>query len=48
MRPGGGEVSAESIGQTAFLGVAWLRGAKLSPAGTAGGHHGPKAKILPK
>jgi len=28
-------VSAESIGETAFLVVAWPRGAKLSSAGTA-------------
>src|SRR5271167_4300515 len=33
---GEGEVSAESIGKTAFLGVAWPRDAKPIPSGAAG------------
>jgi hypothetical protein len=41
-------VSPESIGKTAFLGVAWPRGAKLSPAGTGGATVGQnQAKLLP-
>ncbi len=40
-RWGEGEVSAESIGKTAFLGVAWPRDAKLISPGAAGSLHGP-------
>jgi hypothetical protein len=41
-------VSPESIGKTAFLRVAWPRGAKLSPVGTAGATVGQnQAKLLP-
>jgi hypothetical protein len=36
-RWGEGEVSAESIGQTAFPGVAWPRDAKPTHPGAAGG-----------
>jgi len=41
-------VSAESIGKTAFLGVAWLRDAKLTPADDAGSTVGQnRDKALP-
>ena len=41
-------MSPESIGKTAFLRVAWPRGAKLSPVGTAGATVGQnQAKLLP-
>jgi hypothetical protein len=41
-------VSTKSIEKTAFLGVAWPRGTKLSPAGTAGDTVGQNwAKPLP-
>jgi len=41
-------VSAESIGKTAFLGVAWPRDAKPTPPGAAGNTVGQnRAKALP-
>jgi hypothetical protein len=42
-------VSAESIGQTAFLGVAWPQDAKPTHPGAAGGTVDPNwAKTLPR
>jgi hypothetical protein len=43
---GEGEVSAESIGQTAFLGLRGPRDAKPTHPGAAGGHRGPKLAKL--
>ena len=46
---GEGEVSAESIGKTAFLGVAWPRDAKPTPPGAAGSTVDQNwAKTLPR
>src|SRR5258708_38150028 len=48
-RWGEGEVSAESIGQTAFLVVAWPRDAKPTHPGAGWRHRGPNwAKTLPR
>jgi len=48
-RWGKGEVSAESIGQTAFLGVAWPGDAKPTHPGAAGGTVDQNwAKTLPR
>jgi hypothetical protein len=44
-----GEVSVESIGQTAFLAVAWPREAKPTPPGAAENTVGQnRAKALPR